>query len=146
MKKITPTQLRDWRRKAGMTQEALGKLLGLSKIAVTKIENNQRKISEPEQKLLQLLVLGEMPFHTSMIAAQTSQLEFTTEQWDVIQAGVVASERHVRHRGEPPACQVGVLDPQDPVLTPPARRQAGILASDSSSRAYMCTLVSTIGC
>ena len=85
MEKITPEQLRNWRQNAGMTQEALGKLLGLSKIAVTKIENAQRRISEPEQKLLQLLILGSLPFHNSTIEAKTSELEFTPEQWQVIQ-------------------------------------------------------------
>ena len=86
MEKITPEQLRNWRKNAGMSQEALGKLLGLSKIAVTKIENGQRRISEPEQKLIQLLILGNLPFHNSTIETKTSQLEFTPEQWQVIQA------------------------------------------------------------
>ena len=86
MDKITPKQLREWRRDTAMTQEALGKLLGLSKIAVTKIENEQRRISEPEQKLLQLLLHGDLPFHNSIIDAKTSQLEFTLEQWQVIEA------------------------------------------------------------
>ena len=85
MDRISPQQLRNWRQNAGISQEALGKLLGLAKIAVTKIENAQRRISEPEQKLLQLLILGNLPFHNSTIEAKTSELEFTPEQWQVIQ-------------------------------------------------------------
>lgn len=89
MDRITPKQLRRWRESAGMSQEALGKLLGLPKIAVTKIENEQRNISGPEQKLLQLLILGKLPFHNATIEAQASQLEFTEAQWKVIQTAAV---------------------------------------------------------
>ncbi|MGB0416063.1 MAG: helix-turn-helix domain-containing protein [Coraliomargarita sp.] len=85
MKEITPEQMREWRQQESMTQTALGEKLGLPKIAITKIEGGQRQISDPEQKLLQLLINGELPFSSAAIAARTSTLDFTAQQWEVIQ-------------------------------------------------------------
>ena len=86
MEEITPKQLREWRQNAAMTQEALGKQLGLTKIAITKIEGGQRQISDPEQKLLKLLIHGELPFHNAAIEEKNTRLEFSPKQWEVIQA------------------------------------------------------------
>lgn len=84
MEEITAETLRTWRRRHGITQEALGGLLGLKKVAVTKIEGGQRKISAPEQKLLQLLVHGRYPFSTPELDAKSTQLHFNTEEWAII--------------------------------------------------------------
>ena len=67
-----------------MTQEKLGMQLGLKKVAVTKIENGNRQISPPEQKLLKLLIRGVIPFSTVKIDAEHSQLQFSPEQWHII--------------------------------------------------------------
>ncbi|MEM1223015.1 MAG: helix-turn-helix transcriptional regulator [Verrucomicrobiota bacterium] len=84
MEAITPEQMRIWRQNAEMTQETLGKHLGLKKVAITKIEGGKRKISDPEQKLLQLLMNGELPFHNSVIETKNSELKFTPEEWEII--------------------------------------------------------------
>ncbi|MEM7790027.1 MAG: helix-turn-helix transcriptional regulator [Verrucomicrobiota bacterium] len=84
MEAITPEQMRIWRQNAEMTQETLGKHLGLKKVAITKIEGGKRKISDPEQKLLRLLMFGELPFHNPVIETKNSTLEFTPEQWEII--------------------------------------------------------------
>ena len=84
MKEITAETLRTWRRREGMTQEQLGKLIGLQKVAITKIEGGQRQISAAEQKLLQLLIHGHDPFHTPRIDARKTELSFTEEEWTLI--------------------------------------------------------------
>ncbi len=85
MEELTPAQIRTWRQERGITQEKLGEQLGLKKVAITKIESGQRQISQPEQKLLQLLIYGRLPFITPEIEAKHSQLDFTADQWRVIQ-------------------------------------------------------------
>lgn len=81
---ITYAQVRAWRKQANMTQQELGEYLGLKKIAVTKIELGHRKISPSEQKLLRLLICGELPFDSSMVSIRNSELAFTEEQWEVV--------------------------------------------------------------
>ncbi len=85
MEDVTPDELRAWRQRHAITQEKLGERLGLKKVAITKIENGQRHISQPEQKLIQLLMRGKLPFSSPEIEANHSQLEFTQEQWTIIQ-------------------------------------------------------------
>ncbi|MEM8866768.1 MAG: helix-turn-helix transcriptional regulator [Verrucomicrobiota bacterium] len=89
MKAITPAQLREWRNQTGITQAELGQKLGLPKIAITKIEVGLRKISDPEQKLLKLLIYGELPFHNELIDEKTTQLDFSPEQWKIIQKAAI---------------------------------------------------------
>ena len=85
MKQITPKMIRSWRLKNGLTQVALGELLGLKKIALTKIESGQRAISEPEQKLFRMLMFGELPFASIELEKKSSDLYFTPHEWDIVQ-------------------------------------------------------------
>lgn len=84
MNEITAESLRSWRRKEGITQEALGELIGLKKVAITKMEGGQRQISAAEQKLLKLLIYGHYPFHSPEIDARGAELSFSQEEWRLI--------------------------------------------------------------
>lgn len=85
MEDISAQNVRTWRTENGLTQEGLGDLLGLKKIAVTKIEKGQRGISESERKLLRLLMHGELPFSNSKVEAASSVLEFNEKEWEIIE-------------------------------------------------------------
>jgi len=84
MDSVTAGEVRAWRRAQGITQEKLGELLGLSKIAITKIEGGQRQIGPAEQKLLQLLMHGRYPFSTPATEARETRLEFNPAEWELV--------------------------------------------------------------
>ncbi|MEO0797195.1 MAG: XRE family transcriptional regulator [Verrucomicrobiota bacterium] len=58
---ITGEDIREYREKHGLTQTEFGEMAGWKKLVVTNIETGRRKISEPEQRFLKLLMRGEMP-------------------------------------------------------------------------------------
>jgi transcriptional regulator with XRE-family HTH domain len=79
-KDLTPADLRKWRKEEGLTQEALGSMLGWDKIVVTNIETRRRAISPAEQRLLKLLIKGEMPFPNRR-QPWSPQIDFTEAEW-----------------------------------------------------------------
>jgi transcriptional regulator with XRE-family HTH domain len=80
---ITPERLKSWRKIEGLTQSALGEMLGWDKLMVTKIETGRRKISEPEQRLLKLLINGEPPFPSAQ-SPYDARIDFTSEEWTIM--------------------------------------------------------------
>ena len=59
---MTPAQFRSIRERAGLTLEALAKILRLSdKKTVHRYETGERAISGPVQILMELLDAGELP-------------------------------------------------------------------------------------
>lgn len=86
MQEIDSQSIRSWRIKNGLTQQELGRLLGMKKVAVTKIESKQRRISESEKKLLRLLMHGELPFNSPLIIRNSSELRFNTKEWEVVES------------------------------------------------------------
>lgn len=77
---ITAEHLKEWRKAERLTQTALGEMIGLDKYAITTIETGRRKISDPEQRLLKLLIHGVPPFPSAR-GPYDPQLDFTHEEW-----------------------------------------------------------------
>ncbi|MEO0511049.1 MAG: helix-turn-helix transcriptional regulator [Verrucomicrobiota bacterium] len=86
---INKESVRAWRKKNGLTQDEFGGLVGLKKIAVTKIELGQRGISECEKKVFRLLMHGELPFSNAEIEARSSILQFNELEWEIIQGAAL---------------------------------------------------------
>ena len=80
---ITAEHLKEWRKAEGLTQTALGEMIGLDKYAITTIETGRRKISDPEQRLLKLLIYGEPPFPSAR-GPYDPQIDFTHEEWGLM--------------------------------------------------------------
>lgn len=80
---ITPQELKAWRKAERLTQPELGEMIGIDKYAITTIENSRRKISEPEQRLLKLLIRGEAPFETNK-APWDPSIEFSESEWSMM--------------------------------------------------------------
>lgn len=80
---ITPSELREWRKKEGLTQTELGAMIGLDKYAITTIETDRRYISAPEQRLLKLLIRGELPF-SDRTRPWDPQVDFTETEWSMM--------------------------------------------------------------
>lgn len=79
MHDITADEMKAWRKAEGLTQEEFGKMLGWEKVMVSKIETGRRGISEAEQRLLKLLIRGEMPFRDH--AGYINQVDFSEGEW-----------------------------------------------------------------
>ncbi|WOO40409.1 helix-turn-helix transcriptional regulator [Rubellicoccus peritrichatus] len=78
---ITPESLKEWRKEQKMTQTEMGSLMGWEKLVVTNIETGRRKISDAEQRLLKLLIHGELPFNAPV---SDDVLEFDQDEWGLI--------------------------------------------------------------
>lgn len=79
---ITPEELKAWRKEEGLTQPELGAMVGMDKYAVTNIERGKRGISEAEQRLLKLLIRGEMPFPAR--SGYAPQIDFSEGEWAIM--------------------------------------------------------------
>lgn len=86
---ITPESLKTWRKAEGLTQEDLANMIGWKKLIVTNIETGRREISDPEQRLLKLLIHGELPFEIKQ-NPYDPKLDFTHEEWVIM--------THIAHR------------------------------------------------
>lgn len=80
---ITPSRLKEWRKMEGLNQEQLAQMVGWDKLIVSNIETGRRNISDPEQRLLKLLIYGEMPFETKR-GPWNPQIEFTDTEWSIM--------------------------------------------------------------
>jgi DNA-binding XRE family transcriptional regulator len=78
---LSPVALKAWRQQNQLTQTQLGLKIGLDKFAITNIERGQRKISQPEQLLLKLLIYGELPFASPN---KNNTLDFSEQEWRLI--------------------------------------------------------------
>lgn len=81
---LTGSDLREWRRAEGLTQAELGAMIGLDKYAITTMETGRRNISPAEQRLLRLLIRGEMPFSSSSRSGYAPQIDFTEAEWAIM--------------------------------------------------------------
>lgn len=82
MNDITAEEMKAWRKAEGLTQEEFGKMLGWEKVMVAKIETGRRGISEAEQRLLKLLIRGEMPFPAR--SGYAPQIDFSEAEWAIM--------------------------------------------------------------
>jgi transcriptional regulator with XRE-family HTH domain len=80
---ITPESLKSWRKAEKLNQARLAEMIGWKPLIVTNIETGRREISEPEQRLLRLLIYGEMPFERSQ-GPFDPQIEFTDSEWSLM--------------------------------------------------------------
>lgn len=78
---LSPGELKAWRQQNKLTQTQLGLKIGLDKFAITNIERELRKISQPEQLLLKLLIYGELPFASPN---KNNNLNFSEQEWQLI--------------------------------------------------------------
>lgn len=81
MNEITAHELREWRTRQGLTQTELGKIVGWKKLVVTNIETGRRKISEAEQKVLQMIINGAPAIGSHLDAS----MKFTADEWATMQ-------------------------------------------------------------
>ena len=82
MNDITAEEMKAWRKAEGLTQEEFGNMLGWQKLVVTNIETGRRGISEAEQRLLKLLIRGEMPFKGR--DSYAPQIDFSESEWAIM--------------------------------------------------------------
>lgn len=90
-KEVTAENLRFIRGAKGKNQVDIAELLGITQTAVSKIEKNQRTLSDTEKSLLDLYFFGKMPFEIANQVLLKSVLEFTPLQWRVI--SILATKR-----------------------------------------------------
>jgi transcriptional regulator with XRE-family HTH domain len=88
---VTAENLRFIRGAKGMNQAEIAELLGITQTAVSKIEKDQRTLSDSEKALLDLYFFGKMPFEIVNQPQLKSVLEFTPLQWRVIT--IIATKR-----------------------------------------------------
>lgn len=82
-KEITSNSLKQWRKAEGLTQADLAEMIGWDKLVVTNIETGRRKISDPEQRLLKLLIHNEPPFPSAQ-NPYDPRIDFTAEEWVIM--------------------------------------------------------------
>ncbi len=101
--------LRDYRKRKGMNQEALGKLLGLAKSTVSMIEREERELPVHSLTLFEKLVEGELgqsvptlqahpPFSVEEVKERSIQLSVSTLQRQLQdrEADLVMAKRKLR--------------------------------------------------
>jgi transcriptional regulator with XRE-family HTH domain len=93
-KEVTAENLRFIRGQNGKNQSDIAELLGITQTAVSKIEKNQRTLSDTEKSLLDLYFFGKMPFEITNHSLVKGILEFTPLQWRVI--CIIATKRGMK--------------------------------------------------
>jgi len=78
MDSVSPEQIKAWRTEHGLSQQSLGEIIGLNKVAISKIEGGTRSISGPEKKLLVSYFTGRPPF---LNPVDDPSVYFTQSEW-----------------------------------------------------------------
>ncbi|MCB1092285.1 MAG: helix-turn-helix domain-containing protein [Verrucomicrobiae bacterium] len=82
---VTADNLKFIRGSKSMNQEELAAVLGLPRNAISKIENGDRSLTTSEKALLDLYFFGTIPFEIANEKTLRGVLDFTPEQWRVIE-------------------------------------------------------------
>lgn len=82
---VTGENLRLVRGSRGMNQDQVAEILGLSGYHISNIEKGRRALSPAEKSLLDLFFFGVIPFDIANEKTMKGVLDFTTDQWRVIE-------------------------------------------------------------
>jgi len=81
---VTAANLKAIRKKNGLKQDAIAELLGVEKHSISRIENENRALSESEKSLLDWYFFGILPPRIATTASLQGCLEFTDQEWHVL--------------------------------------------------------------
>ena len=79
---VTAAELQEWLDANHKTGLWLSEVLGVSRATVSRWLNEHREIPAPEEKLVRLLIRGEMPFSFSV---RPNIMRFTPQEWRAIE-------------------------------------------------------------